>query len=388
MTTAEETELLLRTRRDLHRHPELGFREHRTAGIVAERLRAAGYEVRTGVGGTGVVGTLRGGAGDGPTLLLRADMDALPVEEETGHAFASATPGVMHACGHDAHVAVGLAVAERLARARERWRGEVRYLFQPAEEGLGGAAAVIADGALAGVDAALGLHVWMGLPSGEIGVVAGPLMAGAGEFEITVRGRGGHGAIPHETVDALLAASQCVVALQSVVSRNVSPLEPAVVTVAAFHAGSAHNVIAETAELRGTLRAFDPALLEELPLRVEAVLHGVCGALGATCEWRYRVECAPTVNDPAIAGVVRRAAVEVVGAERVRTDPSVRTMAAEDFGDILERVPGCYFLVGCASEVRGIVHPHHSPRFDLCEDALPVAVEVLERAALGVLGGG
>jgi amidohydrolase len=386
MTTADETELLIRTRRDLHRHPEIGFQEHRTAGIVAERLRAAGFEVRTGVGGTGVVGTLRGGAGDGPVLLLRADMDALPIHEETEHGFASTVPGAMHACGHDAHVAIGLAVAERLARSRERWRGTVRYLFQPAEEGLGGAAAVIADGVLDGVDAALGLHVWTGLPSGVVGVVPGPLMAGAGEFEVVVRGRGGHGAIPHETVDALLVASQCVVALQSVVSRNVSPLDPAVVTVAAFHAGAAHNVIAETAELRGTLRAFDPGLLAELPGRVEGVLKGVCSAMGASCEWRYRVECEPTVNDAGLAEVVRRAAVEVVGAERVRTDAAVRTMAAEDFGDVLVRVPGCYFFVGCANEERGIVHSHHSPRFDVCEEALPVAVEVLERAALGVLG--
>lgn len=387
MTVAAETELLIRTRRDLHRHPELGFREHRTAGIVAERLRAAGYEVRAGIAGTGVVGTLAG-RGGGPTLLLRADMDALPVQEECGHDFVSTVDGVMHACGHDAHVAVGLAVAERLARGRDGWGGTVRYLFQPAEEGLGGAAAMIEAGVLDGVDAALGLHVWMGLPSGEVGVVSGPLMAGAVEFDLTVRGRGGHGAIPHETVDPVLAASQCVVALQSVVARTVSPLEPAVVTVASFHAGSAHNVIPEAAELRGTLRAFDPALLEALPGTVERVVAGVCSAMGAEHEWRYRVECVPTVNDPALAEAVRSAAVEVVGDARVHADPSVRTMAAEDFGDLLARVPGCYFFVGCGNPEKGMVHPHHSPRFDLCEDSLPVAVEVLERAALRVLRGG
>jgi amidohydrolase len=385
MTAAEETALLIETRRDLHRHPELGFQEHRTAAIAARRLRTAGFEVQEGIGGTGVVGTLRGGAGEGPTLLLRADMDALPIAEECGHDFVSTVDGVMHACGHDAHVAVALAVAERLARGRDGWGGTVRYLFQPAEEGLGGARAVIEAGVLDGVDAALGLHVWMGLPSGHVGVLDGPLMAGAGEFELTVRGRGGHGAIPHETVDPVLAASQCVVALQSVVARNVSPLDPAVVTVAAFHAGSAHNVIPEAAELRGTLRAFDPSVLEALPGMAERVVAGVCAAMGAGYEWRYREECVPTVNDPALARAVRLAAVEVVGAERVRDDPSVRTMAAEDFGDVLARVPGCYFFVGCGSEAKGIVHPHHSPRFDLCEDSLPVAVEVLERAALRVL---
>ncbi len=340
------------------------------------------------MGGTGVVGTLRGGAGDGPTLLLRADMDALPIREECAHDFVSTVDGVMHACGHDAHVAVGLAVAERLARGVDGWAGTVRYLFQPAEEGLGGALSTIEAGVLEGVDAALGLHVWMGMPSGAVGVVAGPLMAGAGEFDLTIRGRGGHGAIPHETVDPVLAAAQCVVALQSVVARNVSPLDPAVVTVASVHAGSAHNVIPETAELRGTMRAFDPAVLEALPGLCERVVAGVCAAMGATYEWRYRAECPPTVNDAALAESVRLAAVEVVGAARVHTDSSVRTMAAEDFGDVLARVPGCYFFVGCGSEEKGIVHPHHSPHFDLCEDALPVAVDVLERAALRVLSGG
>jgi amidohydrolase len=383
----DEVETLIRTRRDLHRHPELGFQERRTAGIVAERLLAAGYEVRTGVAETGVVGTMRGGAGDGPTLLLRADMDALPIAEECTHDFTSTHAGVMHACGHDAHVAIGLAVAERLAASRERWGGTVRYVFQPAEEGGGGALRMVEEGVLDGVDAALGLHVWLGLPSGVVGVVPGPFMASAAEFDVTVKGRGGHGAIPHETVDAVLAASQVVVALQSIVSRNVSPLESAVVSVGAFHAGEAFNVIADTAALRGTARAFTPAICDELPRRIEQVVAGVCQAMGAEYTFEYRQDTPPTVNDPALAEVVRAAAEEVVGAGGVRTDPDVRTMAAEDFGEMLMRVPGCYFFVGARSEEKGAVHPHHSPRFDVCEDALPVAVDVLERAALKVLAG-
>jgi amidohydrolase len=387
MTTAEETELLVHTRRDLHRHPEIGFQEFRTAGIVAERLRAAGYEVRTGIAETGVVGTLHGGAGDGPTLLLRADMDALPVTEETTHDFRSTVQGRMHACGHDAHVAIGLAVAERLARSRGAWAGTIKYMFQPAEEGLGGAVGMIEAGVLEGVDAAMGLHVWLGLESGVVGVVPGPQMAGAGEFALTVRGRGGHGAMPHETIDALHAASQVVVALQSVVSRTVPPLEPAVVTVASLHAGSAHNVIAESAALRGTWRAFDPALLESMAARVERVVAGVCAATGATYEFEHRREAQPTVNDPRIAEIVRREAVRIVGEDRVRTDPDVRTMAAEDFGDVLAQVPGCYFFVGGRSEGKGMTHPHHSPRFDLCEDCMPVAVDVLEAAARAYLAG-
>lgn len=380
-----ELETLIRTRRDLHRHPELAFQERRTAAIVAERLVNAGYEVRTGIAETGVVGTLRGGLGAGPTLLLRADMDALPIREECAHDFVSTADGVMHACGHDAHVAVGLAVAERLAAAREAWGGTVKYVFQPAEEGEGGALRMTEGGILDGVDAALGLHVWLGLPTGTIGVLPGPLMASAAEFTITIRGRGGHGAIPHETVDAVLVASQAVVALQSIVARNVSPLESAVVSVGAFHAGDAPNVIADIATLHGTARAFDPELCGELPRRIERVVQGVCAALGAAYDFEYRFNTPPTINDAELAELVRATATELVGAERVRSGAEVRTMAAEDFGEILARVPGCYFFVGARDDARGIVHPHHSPRFDISEDCLPVAVQVLERAARKVL---
>jgi amidohydrolase len=386
-TATAETELLIRTRRDLHRHPELGFQEHRTAAIVAERLRAAGYEVQTGIAETGVVGTLRGGAGDGPTVLLRADMDALPIHEETTHDFVSTVPGQMHACGHDAHTAIGLAVAERLAAARERWGGTVKYLFQPAEEGGQGALRMIEQGVLEGVDRALGLHVWMGLPSGVVGVTPGPFMASAGEFELTIRGRGGHGAMPEQTVDAVVVGSHVVVALQSIVSRSVSPLDSAVVTVGAFHAGTAQNVIADSARMLGTVRAFDVDACEELPRRIERVVAGVCQAMGATYDFHYRQDTPPTINDPASADLVRAAAEAVVGAERVRFGPQVRTMAAEDFGEFLVRVPGCYFFVGAMDEAKGAVHPHHSPRFDICEDALPVAVDVLEGAALLALSG-
>jgi amidohydrolase len=387
MATAEH-DLLIQTRRDLHRHPELGFQEHRTAGIVAERLCAAGYEVKTGVAETGVVGTIHGGAGDGPTLLLRADMDALPIAEEAAHDFASTHAGVMHACGHDAHVAIGLAVAERLARTRGEWGGTVRYVFQPAEEGGGGALRMVNEGVLDGVDAALGLHVWLGIPSGIVGVVPGPFMASAGSFDITIRGRGGHGALPHETIDAVLVASQVVVALQSIVARSVSPLDSAVISVGTFQAGTAQNVIADTARLTGTVRAFDVDACAELPRRIERVVAGVCSALGAEYTFGYEQDTPPTINDPALADAVRLAALEVVGADRVRTDPDVRTMASEDFGEFLLRVPGCYFFVGARNEERGAIHPHHSPRFDLCEDALPVSVDVLERAARRVLAGG
>ena len=384
-----ELQLLISTRRDLHRHPELGFQERRTAAIVAERLRAAGYEVREGVAETGVVATLRGGTGPGPTLLLRADMDALPNQEEATHDFASTAPGRMHACGHDAHVAIGLAVAERLARRRGEWSGTIRYVFQPAEEGGGGALRMVQEGVLEGADAALGLHVWMELQAGTIGVVDGPMMAGSREFRVTVRGRGGHGAIPHETVDAVMVASQLVVALQTIVSRNVSPLDTAVLTVGTIRGGDSPNIIADTAVLEGTLRAYRTELMAHMQRRLVEVAEGVGAAFGARCEVAFgKIPYPPTVNDPAMAALVARAARAILTPDRIRTDAGVRTMAAEDFAEFCVRVPSCYFFLGIRDEAAGIVHPHHSPRFTVSEPALPVGVDVLERAALDYLAGG
>ncbi|HUG36783.1 MAG TPA: amidohydrolase [Candidatus Limnocylindrales bacterium] len=383
-----EHELLIATRRDLHRHPEIGFEERRTAGIVAERLAAAGYELRTGVAVTGVVGTLRGGRGAGPTLLLRADMDALPIQEQASHAYASATPGRMHACGHDAHVAVGLAVAERLARRRDDFAGEVRYVFQPAEEGMGGARRMVEEGVLGGVDAAIGLHVWLPMPKGTVGLVDGPQMAGSQEFRITVEGRGGHGAMPHDTIDSVLVASHIVVALQSIVARNVAPMDAAVVSVGSVRAGDAMNVIAANAVLEGTIRAFRTDLQDLLRERITAVAEGVAAGLGA----RARVDFStllfpPTVNDPELAKFVRGVAAEVVGEENVRSGREVRTMAAEDFAEFATRVPGCFFFLGGSDAAAGIDHPHHSPHFDIAEEVLPHGVEILERAAIAYLNG-
>lgn len=388
-SSSTELDLLISTRRDLHRHPELGFQERRTAAIAAERLRAAGYEVREGVAETGVVATLHGGAGPGPTLLLRADMDALPIQEEATHDFASTAPGRMHACGHDAHVAIGLAVAERLARRRGEWSGTIRYVFQPAEEGGGGALRMVQEGVLEGADAALGLHVWMELQAGTIGVVDGPMMAGSREFRVTVRGRGGHGAIPHETVDAVMVASQLVVALQTIVSRNVSPLDTAVLTVGTIRGGDSPNIIADTAVLEGTLRAYRMELMAHMQGRLVEVAEGVGAAFGARCEVAFgKIPYPPTVNDPAMAALVARAARAILTPDRIRTDAGVRTMAAEDFAEFCVRVPSCYFFLGIRDEAAGIVHPHHSPRFTVSEPALPVGVDVLERAALDYLAGG
>ena len=384
-----ELDLLIATRRDLHRHPELGFEERRTAGIVAKRLRAAGWTVQEGIAETGVVGTMTGGAGEGPALLLRADMDALPIREEAEHDFASVNPGRMHACGHDAHVAIALAVADRLARRRQEWGGTVRYLFQPAEEGGGGALRMVQEGVLEGVDAALGLHVWMELESGTVGVVEGPMMAGSREFRITVRGRGGHGAIPHETVDAVMIASQIVVAAQTIVSRNIPPMETAVVTVGAMRAGDSPNVIADTAVLEGTLRVYRTGVMATLQERLAALATGIASAFGGTAEVSFGDRpYPPTVNDPAMVSVVVNAASRFLPARRIRMDGGVRTMAAEDFSEIALRVPSCYFFLGIRDETAGIIHPHHSPRFTVSEEALPLGVDILEAAALDYLGRG
>lgn len=381
-----ELDLLIATRRDLHRHPEIGFEEHRTSGIAAERLRAAGYDVRTEVAVTGVVGTLRGGAGPGPTLILRADMDALPVQEEVSHDYASTVPGKMHACGHDAHVAIGLAVAERLARRRDEFAGEVRYVFQPAEEGLGGARRMIEEGVLDGVDAALGLHIWTGLPSGVVGVVDGPQMAGSQEFRILVKGRGGHAAMPHQTVDATLVASHIVIALQSIVARSVPPTEAAVVTIGALHSGTAMNVISDSAVLEGTMRAFDTSIQELLRRRVAEIARGVAAAHDAEVEIDFnQLIFPPTVNDPGLAALIRRTTSDLVGSDVVRSDGDVRTMAAEDFAEFGVRVPACYFFLGAYSEESGATHPHHSPHFNICEKVLPLGVDILEAAAVAYL---
>jgi amidohydrolase len=377
---------LLAAYRDLHRHPELAMQEHRTAGIVAGRLAAAGFTVRTGLGGTGVAGEMRGSTA-GPTLLLRADMDALPIQEETGLPYASDVAGVMHACGHDGHVTVLLEVAERLAATRSGWTGTVRCLFQPAEETAEGARACIADGVLEGVDRALALHLWTPLPAGTVGVLDGPVMAGSTDFRIVLRGRGGHAAEPHRAADPVVAAAQLVIALQTLVSRETDPLEGAVLTVGRVEAGRARNAIPESAFLEGTLRAFDPAVLAGLEAGVRRTAAGIAAASGVQAEVELIPDTVPTVNDPHVAARVREAARGVVGEDALRSDAGLRTTAAEDFGYVLERVPGCFLLVGAGGSEAGASPPHHSPRFRLAESALPIAADVLEAAALALLAG-
>ena len=376
---------LVATRRDLHAHPELSFHEQRTASLVAERLRALGYEVKTGVGKTGVVGVLRGtgpaGARAERAVLLRADMDALPIQETNEVAYRSTVPGVMHACGHDAHVAIGLAVARRLAAARAEWHGTVKFCFQPAEENGNGAEAMIADGALEApaVDAAFGLHVISTLPTGSIAATSGAIMGTVDNFTIRIRGKGGHAAMPQDAVDPVLAAAHVITALQSLVSRTADPFDHLVVSVTRINAGTSDNVIPEEAELGGTVRSMGGRLHAEVPERLAAIVNSVAGGLGCTAKVDYVPMTPATVNDDAMTALVARVAGQVVGAQNVLT--GARMLGGEDFSLFLQRVPGCFAWVGAGNPEKGYGAPHHSPRFDIDEEAMLIGVELLERVA-------
>jgi amidohydrolase len=368
---ADELDRMVSTRRDLHRHPELGFEETRTSGIVVDRLESLGLDAKRGVGRTGVLSDF---PGSGPRILLRADMDALPLQEETGAPYESETPGRMHACGHDGHISIALALAARLAA---RPGGRFRLLFQPAEEGAGGAEACARDGVLDGVGSAFGLHLWNQLPVGRVGVNRGALMAAVDEFSIDVEGPGGHGAAPHETADTIVGAARIVDALQTIVAREISPLDAAVVTVGSIHGGQAFNVIPAQVRMTGTARSFTEAAGKTLPEKMERIIRGTAEAAGVRAKLRYRRVNRATVNDPAKADLVIEAATRLLGAENVETE--TRTLGGEDMSVFLDAVPGCFFFVGSAPP--GEHRPHHSPRFDFDERALAIGLEVFEAVA-------
>jgi amidohydrolase len=374
-------------RRDLHEHPELAFEEVRTSGIVAQRLRALGLDVRTGVAKTGVVGLLRGGKSKpgAKTIAIRADMDALPIHEQNEIDYRSTIDGKMHACGHDGHTSIALAVADILSKRRDELNGNVKFVFQPAEEQIGGAEPMVKEGAMEGVDGVIGLHLISNYPLGRVGVRSGPVFASADRFIITVRGKGGHAAMPEESVDPIVIAAYIITALQTLISRETSPFSPAVITIGRVQAGSAFNIIPETAELQGTMRAFSREHREKLLRRIRELANGVAGAMGGSCEVQVFDGCPPCVNEEAMTGLVRRAAVETVGEQAVDTSEDVMTTGSDDMAYFLDAVPGCYFIVGANNPEKGANYPHHHPRFNIDEDALPIAVEVLARAAMDYL---
>jgi amidohydrolase len=375
-------------RRDLHQHPELAYHEVRTAGIVAERLRALGVEdVRTGIAPTGVTGLIRGRKpGPERTVLLRADMDALPIHEQNDVDYRSQTPGVMHACGHDAHTAMLLGVARLLNERRDEFPGTVKLLFQPAEEAPpGGAKPMIEAGVLESpkVDAAFGLHIDQDNPLGTIRLREGPSMAAADRFHLVIHGKGGHGAKPHASIDPIVIGAQIVTALQTLVAREIDPTEEAVVTVGTFHAGEAFNVIPDSAELGGTVRTFNARNRDRLEQRIEELVRGIALAMGARVDFTYTRGYPATVNDPAMTALVREEAAKVVGPDGVR-DSSLM-MGAEDFSYFLEAVPGAYWHVGSQNPARGLVWGHHHPRFDLDEAAMAIGMESMLNVALRYL---
>jgi amidohydrolase len=372
-------EQLIARRRDFHRHPELGFEEMRTAGIIAQTLNNLGLEVQTGVGKTGVVALLEG-VSDGPTVLVRADMDALPIQEENNVEYASQEVGKMHACGHDGHMSIALGVAEWFAGHREQIAGRIKFVFQPAEEIGLGARAMIDDGALQDPhpDVSLGLHLWNSLPVGTLGVADGPVMAGATIFNIKVVGKGGHAASPHLGIDPVLASAYLVTALQAIVSRNVDPFDSAVISVTAINAGEAYNVIPQSAELKGTVRYFRSEVHDLMLRRMQECVEHVCRGMGCTADISIKPITVPVANHEIVGAKVRPRFEQIVGSSGL--DMSVRTMGAEDVGAFMDDIPGMYFFVGAADATADAYYGHHHPRFTIDEDALPLGMALLTSA--------
>ncbi len=373
-------EKLVALRREIHSYPELKYEEERTAGLVISELKKLGFAYEDKIAKTGVVSLIDSGI-PGKTILIRADMDALPIHEENQVSYASKTPGKMHACGHDAHTAVLIGLAEDLHSEIKSIipRGRVLLCFQPAEEGGSGADKMIEEGILEKykIDAAFALHVWNHVDLGKVGVVDGTMMASVDEFKIKVIGVSGHGALPQHTVDPILVSAHIVTALQSIVSRNVDPLEPCVVTVGTIHAGNAFNVIPEFAILTGTVRAYSKKVYEDAPLRLKQIVNGIAESFGAKVEIEYTRVDKPTINNPVMANIVRQAANTILG-EGNLTEEEVRTMGGEDFSAFLMKVPGCYFFVGSRNPEKGFVHSHHSSKFDFDEDSMGIGLEMLK----------
>jgi amidohydrolase len=369
---------LITVRRELHAQPELSQQEHQTAEYITASLnRLPVDKLRGGVGGTGVVADV-GGKLPGRAVLVRADMDGLPLTEAADVSFRSQRSGVMHACGHDVHMAIALELAASLSVNRNRLPGLVRFAFQPAEETAGGANPMIDDGVLEGIDRVIGLHVWAGLPTGQVSVRDAAVMASADMFTLTVRGKGGHGAVPDATVDAVVIAAQIVTALQTLASRETSPRAPVVVTLGSIHGGSAANIIAGEVVIQGTLRTFDAGLRGQLLRRIAELAHGVAQAMRGSCEFRHESGAPPVINDPAIAALVAEAARGVLGEQAVV--PFEPLMVGEDFSYFLEQRPGCFFLLGGAPDGGPVVH--HTAEFRIDERCLPIGLRVMSAAVL------
>ena len=381
---AELMDQLVATRRDLHRVPELAFQERRTGALVADRLDALGWKVTRGVAETGVVGLLEGSQA-GQTVMVRVDIDALPIQEPAGRPYGSEVDGVMHACGHDGHTAVGLAVAELLSRYRDLIKGQVKLVFQPAEEIAAGAARMIEEGVMEdpAVDRVLSFHLLSSLPVGQVVSQPGPIFSSADEIKITVKGKGGHGGMPHLTVDPIMIASHVVTALQVVLSREIPPSQATVLGFGTIHGGTAFNVVSDQVELTGTVRTLDDSIREQIMKRTEEIAGAVARGFRGEALFQHVRGVPVVVNDGSVARLVAEVAAPIVGEENVVTiTPS---QLGDDVTLFLRKAPGCYFLVGCANAGKGITASHHSAEFDIDEDSLPVATRILTEATLRCL---
>ena len=378
---ADQKDLIIQLRRDLHRIPETAYTEKKTSAYIANYLNNLKLEVKTEIARYGVVGLMKTGR-PGPTLMIRADMDALPLKENTGLAFASEHEGAMHACGHDAHMAMVLGAATVFNTLKDEISGNIKFLFQPAEEGPGGAEPMIKAGVMESpkVDYSIGCHVWPDIPEGTIGVRPGPFMAAMDRFDIKIKGKGGHGAMPHLSVDALEVGTQVVNALQRIVSRKMDPLEPTVVTIGTFHAGTAFNIIPPEAEMSGTTRTFNADIWNSWEARIAKVVRGVCDSMGCDFELKFSKGYPVTINDAPMAEIVRGCAAKVVGEDRVVVPR--KTLGGEDFAYYLQRSQGCYFALGVGRD--GAV-PVHNPAFDFNEDVMLLGMETHCRIGLELL---
>ena len=365
-------------RRDIHREPELGFDTQKTAAKVLAALEGLPLEIETGVAENGIVATLQGG-GDGPTIALRADMDALPIHEETSLPFSSATSGKMHACGHDGHTSMLVGAAKMLCGMREKLNGTVKFIFQPAEEGGGGGRVMVEEGVAEGIDGIFALHLWPGLPFGTAATKAGPIMAAADKFEMEIKGTGGHGAMPHLAADAVVIAAQVATALQTIVSREVDPVQPAVLTIGEIGAGTAFNIIPETARMGGTVRTIDDDLRYKLPERVEELAKGVARGMRADAELDYTFSYPVTRNDPEAAALALKVAGSLFGEDRA-VELAHPSMGGEDFAFFLQKLPGAYIWLGIG-DVSGL----HTPQFAFDEEILPQGAALLTAIALETL---
>lgn len=373
-------------RRDIHKHPELGFEEVRTAGIIEKELEEIGIGFTSGIAKTGVVAILEGSK-PGPVVLVRVDMDALPMTEENDVEYASQTPGVMHACGHDSHVAMGLTIAKMLVAHKSEISGTVKLVFQPAEEGLGGAERMVEEGVLENPrpDYSLSLHVWNEEPVGTICVTPGPAMAGAEMFRVVVTGKGAHGASPHLGYDSVVASAQIINTLQTIVSRNVAPLDTAVISVTSIHGGTAFNIIPPEVELKGTIRTYLPETRQRVLGRVEELVKGIAESLECQAFLEITKITPPVINDPELSARMQQLVGEVLPEDALKTD--VRTMGSEDMAFMMDEIPGCYVFIGSHNKEKGLDGQHHNPRFDIDEDAMPRGAALITAAVLDLLSG-